>query len=682
MGKTIRIVAVVLSLAIALTMGSSKIEASGSSVDLEVLTIKYKALFGGSNYDYFYDAVEDKDGNIIAVGSTDSSTTGDLGGDTPKGLTDCLVVKFDSKLNVLDRKTYGGSSYEELVSVIIDSDGNFVTVGHVSSSNDGDFVGHTTISGSVDGLVIKFDANLNLLAIDTYGGSGTDDFYGVTVYKDGYAVVGRVFAMQVPMGDLVSIPQPFNDRPDAFIAIYDKNLNFQKGKAIGGSDDDIFYKVEAVGNKLVAVGDAAERDGDFAAFVSDGTIGGLITVFDENLNVLKMDIFNGNGGDFFRNVIIDKSGNIIVAGYTSSDNDGDLVGLFNSGYEDFLIVKYDINLNVLNKMVFGGAGIEAAFSIAENEEIGYTISGIGTSPILGKSTNGNEDVLALLVDKDFNVVDYVFYGGSQSDSGMCGLVTKDGNRLFCGMTNSDNDGSLTGAPNSGGDDAFVMLENKDKYLLKSTIDEKTVLLNTTINDNDLLKLFGITATKNNQGEMPKVVVTHNIDVTKEGSYKVTFTYQTGYGDIKLETVLIVKASVPTIVLNKPHVKVKINEFSISSTYVETFKAVANDKVDGDLTSVIVVDSSKVDKTKVGQYSVTFSVTNSFGKSASTTGILEIVDDADDDTNVGNDPDIDDPDKDEPEKDKETPDTGDNNLTITLMLMVVVSSLVITRRKLS
>jgi len=128
--------------------------------------------YGGSNNDSFYGVAVDNNGNYIAVGYTSSEGQGN---------SDALIVKFDSNLNKLAAKSYGGDNDDVFYDIAVDNNENYIAVGYTKSEGRGGY----------NALIVKFDSNLNKLAAKVYGGDSDDVFYDIAVDNDGnYIVVG------------------------------------------------------------------------------------------------------------------------------------------------------------------------------------------------------------------------------------------------------------------------------------------------------------------------------------------------------------------------------------------------------------------------------------------------------------------------------------------------------------
>lgn len=153
-GSVVVLQNVELSFAISTNDGN---EIVGKDININVIpTDIITAIYGGSSQDYFTDVAIDSSGNIYAVGSTASEGSGN---------TDALIVKFDSSLNKLAGKIYGGANGDIFYGASIDSSGNIYAVGITNSEGTGG-----------EALIIKFDSSLNKLAGKRYGGTGNDEF--------------------------------------------------------------------------------------------------------------------------------------------------------------------------------------------------------------------------------------------------------------------------------------------------------------------------------------------------------------------------------------------------------------------------------------------------------------------------------------------------------------------------
>lgn len=111
--------------------------------------IKWKKLVGGSRDDIFYDITRAEDGGYIALLTTNSNKTGDIG--ESKGDYDAAFVKLTAAGDIKSIKMVGGSKPDWLTRITPGPDGGYIAVGY-SYSNDGDL---TKNSGDKDAWIVK-----------------------------------------------------------------------------------------------------------------------------------------------------------------------------------------------------------------------------------------------------------------------------------------------------------------------------------------------------------------------------------------------------------------------------------------------------------------------------------------------------------------------------------------------
>ncbi len=139
--------------------------------------------------------------------------------------------------------------------------------------------------------------------------------------------------------------------------------------------------------------------------------------------------------------------------------------------------------------------------------------------------------------------------------------------------------------------------------------------------------YGYSAFDFQDGEITnKVERTNNIDWTKAGDYKITYSVTDSDGNIgrAVRYVTIINNSnnggnggngqqgyAPVISFNKYTVYLPLGEDFRTSQYYNDYSA--TDTEDGDLTTQVIIDDSGVNSNIAGTYIVTYSVTDSSGK---------------------------------------------------------------------
>lgn len=110
--------------------------------------------------DYFYSVTQTSDGGFVAAGCSFSGSfnNGDWTGIIGKGSNDAIIVKYDADGNLLWKKSFGGIDYDKFNSVTASPDGGFVAAGYsaLASFDNEDWVGFTA-KGSRDAIIVKYD---------------------------------------------------------------------------------------------------------------------------------------------------------------------------------------------------------------------------------------------------------------------------------------------------------------------------------------------------------------------------------------------------------------------------------------------------------------------------------------------------------------------------------------------
>ena len=135
----------------------------------------WQKTFGGTDDDYLVGLQQTPDGGYLMVGSVHSTN---IQVSFNHGWFDVWVVKIDADGNIEWEKTYGGSESEIARSFTMTSDGGLVIVGS-TYSNDGDVTEHFGDNGTMDGWAFKLDTEGNMIWQKSLGGSTTDDLYSV-----------------------------------------------------------------------------------------------------------------------------------------------------------------------------------------------------------------------------------------------------------------------------------------------------------------------------------------------------------------------------------------------------------------------------------------------------------------------------------------------------------------------
>ncbi len=312
--------------------------------------IQWAKTYGGASWEYASSARQTSDGGYILAGYTSSFGAGN---------SDFFLIKANSSGNIIWAKTYGGTSDDYAYSVQQTSDGGYIVAGTTNSFG----------AGSYDFLLIKADANGNIIWAKTYGGTDWDWGSSVQQTSDGgYILAGLTWSFGASGGDI-------------FLVKTDANGNVQWAKIYGGAGWDQPFSVQQTSDGgYILTGETTSfgaGDRDFFLIKTDA-----------NGNVQWAKTYGGTNWDQAFSVQQTYDGGYIVAGGTWS---------FGAGGYDFLLIKTDANGNVQWAKTYGTANNDIAWSVQQTSDGGYIVA--GDSP-LGM---GLWDIFLIKTDANGNI---------------------------------------------------------------------------------------------------------------------------------------------------------------------------------------------------------------------------------------------------------------------------------------
>ena len=328
--------------------------------------VLWKKNFGGNRNDYFAAVAALPDG-IVAVGYADFGSFGneDWEDITGNGDLDAIIVKYSNNGNVLWKKSFGGLGADRFEAVAALPDG-IVAVGYsdFTSFGNGDWV-EVERKGIQDAIIVKFDYDGNVVWKHNFGGksSGYSRYLSVVAIANEIVVAGYSDAFGA--GDLEDITG--NGSEDAIVVKYDKDGNIVWKTNFGGKDIDRFFSVTAATDCIVAVGvshSGSFENGDWETDTCRGGKDAIMVKFDIDGNIVWKTHFGGSSDDFYYSVTTVADG--FVAGGVSFPNSfgtGDWAIDTCRGWEDAIIVKYNNAGDVVWKKNFGGAGWDCFYDV-------------------------------------------------------------------------------------------------------------------------------------------------------------------------------------------------------------------------------------------------------------------------------------------------------------------------------
>jgi len=332
---------------------------------------------------------EDDSGNAVAIdGSGRIVVVGYSHNGTNKDLTlwrynsdGSLDTTFDGDGIVIHDNAAGGSGNDVGKSVAIDGSGRIVVTGYSNNGADDDLAlwrfnsdGSLDTTFDIDGIVIHDNAA---------GGSGGD--FGEDVVIDGS---GRIVVAGMSLSGTNYDLALWRFASDGSLdTTFDGDGVATHNSAAGGNDYDTGRAVVIDGsNRIVVAGyslNGTNFDTALWRYESDGS---LDTTFDVDGIVIHDNAAGGSGGDYGQDVVIDGSGQIVVAGSSDNGTDDDLA-LWQHNEDGSLDSGFDSDGIVIHGNAAGGSD--------GDESNAVVIDGSGRIVVTGESWNGTDTDMVL-----------------------------------------------------------------------------------------------------------------------------------------------------------------------------------------------------------------------------------------------------------------------------------------------
>ena len=327
--------------------------------------VEFESAYTKGFASYFSDVVEYDDG-YIAVGGAQYDKQ-----QIEDNATDGLIVLYDKEGKQVDTKTVQIAGDTTFNKVLLVDDG-FIVIGQSILQNM--VIGYNPEGGA---LMIKYDFDLNEVWRTNYGGSKSGNFNDAVIVDDNIYLVGkdatrygfiakytldgeRVFAKSYENTDTIGFSSIVMDgdyffvagsktiNPDAedkdkvteaLIVKYDKDGNVVDDVTFGKNDNARFNKIVKDGKNLVVVGHTYKKDEEKSTDTYNYLdYRGIIVKYNSNLKEVANNNENGEGIDYFSDVIVTDDG-YLVGGASSSKE----LGSNNKDYRTYFL-KYNKDL--------------------------------------------------------------------------------------------------------------------------------------------------------------------------------------------------------------------------------------------------------------------------------------------------------------------------------------------------
>lgn len=312
------------------------------------------------------DLVATDDGGFYAVGYGKN-----VGGVNGKGYYDGAVFKFDKKGEQLWFQKFGTTTVDLFNGGTLTKDGGIVVAGSVGT-NDGDAKGFGKPAYESAAAIVKYSADGSLVWKNIVGGD-KDSFAGIAEGVDGYLYCVGNFYSGILFKGLGSA--------DSGVSKFASNGEYITTARIGGSGIENFKGITACKNGGVAIvgksnsSDAGSTDSLFVSdLASRGGYDSYIIKLDSDLDIIFSKVFRGQNNDDLTCVVETEDGSFIAAG-SSNSSTRDFKGVTTRGGEDIVIACFDKYGELSWARSFGGTHNESANAICLGTNGGYLVAG-------------------------------------------------------------------------------------------------------------------------------------------------------------------------------------------------------------------------------------------------------------------------------------------------------------------
>ncbi len=293
--------------------------------------VVYFAVIGGSYSDQGQAIAVDASGSAYATGYTDSPdflTTANAFQTTAPADWNAFAIKLDSSGDLVYSTFLGGSGEDLGLAIAVDGAGHAVVAGETSSSDYPvtAMAYQANYAGSTDCFVTQLSPDGTSLVFSTFlGGSGLDDCQAVGLDSSGnVTVAGATRSSNFPVLDAFQIVS--GGFLDGFVAQLSPDGSTLLGSSyLGGiGQDQISALVLDSSGDVYVAGSTSEQTGfpgtatGVVTTTGGGTKGFACMLSPGQAALNWCSIIGGSGNDYIYAMALQPSGNIAVAGQTTS----------------------------------------------------------------------------------------------------------------------------------------------------------------------------------------------------------------------------------------------------------------------------------------------------------------------------------------------------------------------------
>ncbi len=331
-----------------------------------------------ASLNYLGDTAVDSEGNIIVVGRTasDDFPVFNPYQENRSGGIDATISKFYPNGTLIFSTYLGGTANEWITGVAIDSEDNIVFAGITGSTNfpvqnpyQGTHQGGT--EGNADCFVSKLSSNgQNLLYSTFFGGSDSDWCYEMNIDdEDRIGITGTTQSTNLPLVN--AYQNSPNGGLEGYVTVFEsdgQSLVYSTYLGSTSTDHGRGLVFDTEGNLYLTGVIGSSNHGTPGVYqpVFGGSLDAYLAKFSLTGTLEYFTYLGGTYTDRGNDLIVDPSGNIIITGYTGSDDfpTKKSIQKDRGGWNDVFITKFDpLAQEIAYSTYYGGSNTDEGYAI-------------------------------------------------------------------------------------------------------------------------------------------------------------------------------------------------------------------------------------------------------------------------------------------------------------------------------
>jgi hypothetical protein len=439
--------------------------------------------YGDNSSDYCNATSTDPLNNVYMAGYTSSTsniaTSGVFQSTLNAGL-DIYLAKFNTNGVRLWGTYFGGSSYDIAYGIHVTPYGAIYVCGDTNSPGIASSGAHQTVYGGGidDALLIRFNTNGQLTWATYYGGLQHDFAPAVTTDASKNVILGGHTESNNGIATASAFNTTFGLNSDAFVAKFDSTGARQWGTYYGDTGfEEVWGAACDNSGNVYVTGFSSSLFGISGGTSHQSVNGGggqdaFIGKFDPTgTNLIWGTYYGGTGMEQGNSIKIDNSGNVFVAGNTTSPNNIASTGAYQiaiGSADDGFITRFNTSGVRQWGTYFGGNDVDYIYDlILDPAKNNFFFCGSTESTNAISTANAYQNNLASInfYDAYFAKFSYsgnrllgTYFGGTDNDAAKGITIDTQDQIYICGTTTSTNLATSAGShmPSAGGmDDAFL-----------------------------------------------------------------------------------------------------------------------------------------------------------------------------------------------------------------------------------